>query len=74
MQFVRFKVESAGAEIVLVDPRGTSQTCPKCGMTKVKRLAILTYACGCGAVLDRDVAAAMVVHQLAPGRDTVFKT
>lgn len=67
VQLVRYKAESAGAEVVLVDPRGTSQTCPKCGTIKAKTLNVRTHACDCGAVLDRDVAAAMVVHQRAFG-------
>lgn len=67
VQLLRYKAESAGAEVVLVDPRGTSQTCPKCGTIKAKTLNVRTHACDCGAVLDRDVAAAMVVHQRAFG-------
>ena len=67
VQLVQYKAANAGAEVVLVDPRGTSQTCPKCGTIKAKTLNVRTHACDCGAVLDRDVAAAMVVHQRAFG-------
>lgn len=67
VQLVQYKAESAGAEVVMVDPRGTSQTCPECGTIKAKTLSVRTHACDCGAVLDRDVAAAMVVHQRAFG-------
>lgn len=66
-QLVQYKAANAGAEVVLVDPRGTSQTCPACGTIKAKTLSVRTHACECGAVLDRDVAAAMVVHQRAFG-------
>ena len=70
VQLVRYKAESAGAEIVLVDPRGTSQTCPNCGTIKPKKLSARIHCCDCGCVLDRDVAAAKVVHQRAfAGRD-----
>lgn len=66
-----YKAESAGCEFVKVDPRGTSQTCPECGIVAVKTLAEREHRCDCGCCLDRDVAAAMVVHQrafgLAPG-------
>ncbi|MGY2051804.1 RNA-guided endonuclease InsQ/TnpB family protein [Methylobacterium sp. JK268] len=65
VQLVQYKAESAGADVVLINPRGTSQTCPECGTIKAKTLATRTHACECGAVLDRDVAAAMVVHQWA---------
>lgn len=62
-----YKAASAGVEFVLVDPRGTSQTCPECGTVNAKTLAERTHRCDCGCVFDRDVAAAMVVHQRAFG-------
>ena len=67
VQMVRYKAESAGCEFVEVDPRGTSQTCPECGTVAKKTLAIREHRCDCGCCLDRDVAAAMVVHQRAFG-------
>lgn len=52
-------------------PSVTSQTCPECGTIKAKPLRLRVHACDCGGVLDRDVAAAMVVHERAfgSGRD-----
>ena len=47
-----------GVPVIIVDPRGTSTTCPRCGskLTYVRRLAF----CGnCGFTADRDVAGAM---------------
>jgi putative transposase len=67
VQLTTYKAASADASVVLVDPRGTSQTCPACGTIKAKTLRTRTHACECGTVLDRDVAAAMVVHQRAFG-------
>lgn len=67
VQMVRYKAESAGCEFVEVDPRGTSQTCPECGTVAKKTLAEREHRCDCGCSLDRDVAAAMVVHQRAFG-------
>jgi putative transposase len=57
---LRTKAESAGREVIAVDPRGTSQECSGCGMTpdKKKTLAVRTHRCSCGLVLDRDVNAA----------------
>ena len=63
-----YKAERAGCELVEVDPRGTSQTCPECSTVAKKTLAERMHRCGCGCALDRDVAAAMVVHQRAFGR------
>jgi putative transposase len=68
VQHVRYKAECAGATITLVDPRGTSQTCPKCGTIKRKTLAIRIHHCECGCVLDRDVAAAQIVLMRADFR------
>lgn len=64
---LRYKAESAGVEFVCVDRRGTSQTCPKCGLVKPKTLAERRHRCNCGCVCDRDVAAAIIVHQRAFG-------
>lgn len=67
VQLTTYKAESAGAEVKLVDPRGTSQTCPQCGTIKAKTLRERRHRCDCGAELNRDVAAAMIVHQRAFG-------
>lgn len=65
VQHVTFKAANAGGVVVLVDPRGTSQTCPDCGTIKPKKLSERMHRCVCGCSLDRDVAAARVVLQRA---------
>lgn len=67
VSMVRYKAECAGCEVIMVDPRGTSQTCPSCGIIAVKPLAEREHRCSCGCRLDRDIAAAMIVHQRAFG-------
>ncbi len=64
---LEYKASNAGVELVKVDARRTSQTCPECGTVKAKTLAERQHRCDCGCSLDRDVAAAMVVHQRAFG-------
>lgn len=64
------KAASAGRRVVAVKPHGTSQICPSCGNTRKKELSERIHACGCGCVLDRDVAAAKVI--LALGLDGAF--
>lgn len=64
---LRYKAEKAGIEYIKVDPRGTSQICPECGSVAAKTLAERRHVCGCGCILDRDVAAAKVVHFRAFG-------
>jgi putative transposase len=60
------KAAWAGGTVSLVDPRGTSQTCPRCGTAAATTLAQKReHRCGCGRVLDRDVAAARIVLQRA---------
>lgn len=62
------KAASAGRQVVKVDPRGTSQTCPLCGTIKVKTLSERVHACDCGFTADRDVAAAQVIlHRAVHG-------
>ena len=69
VQHVTYKAESAGSVVVLVDPRGTSQTCPECGTIKRKTLTERVHRCECGCTLDRDVAAARVVLMRAGSPD-----
>jgi putative transposase len=62
-----YKAEKAGGQVVKVNPRGTSQQCPECGQVAAKALSDREHVCDCGCALDRDVAAAMVIHQRAFG-------
>lgn len=53
------KAEEAGREVVVVDPRGTSQECSGCGQLVRKDLSVRVHECKvCGLVLNRDVNAA----------------
>lgn len=58
---IRVKVACTGRELIEVDPRFTSQTCPECGQIKKKSLSERVHDCDCGCRLDRDVAAARVI-------------
>ena len=53
-----YKAESAGASLVKVNPRGTSQECSACGRTVPKTLSDRIHSCSCGYVACRDVNAA----------------
>lgn len=59
--FVTYKAANAGKLAVAVDPRGTSQECPACGAVRKKSRKERTHLCPCGAFLDRDHSAALVV-------------
>ena len=53
---------------VLVDPRGTVETCPECGAVAAKTLAQREHHCECGCALDRDVAVAREILRRADFR------
>jgi putative transposase len=56
---IKYKAEEAGREVVLVDPRGTSQECSSCGTIVPKNLSVRVHEClACGLTLDRDHNAA----------------
>jgi putative transposase len=59
--FVTYKAECAGGKAIGIDPRGTSQECPKCGAIRKKSMSERIHSCACGCVIDRDVAAAQVI-------------
>ncbi len=58
---LRYKAEWAGARLIEVDPRGTSQTCPQCGTIRKKELAERWHKCDCGLECHRDIAAALMI-------------
>jgi len=59
-EYLAYKAEGAGREIVKVDPSGTSQECSGCGEVVKKSLAIRVHNCPeCGLVMDRDENAAV---------------
>lgn len=64
------KAESAGATVIKVDPRGTTQDCSACGVTVPKSLGDREHACKCGYVASRDVNAARNILARATGEFT----
>jgi putative transposase len=65
LNWLRTKAESAGREVVEVNPRGTSQTCSGCGAIVTKGLSVRVHRCPhCGLELDRDVNAARNILRL----------
>ena len=67
-QFLRYKAEEAGTEVILHDPRKTraSQVCPACGFVRKKTLGERLHCCvHCGHTEPRDVASARVLLALA---------
>ena len=67
MQYTIYKAESAGKEVVPVDPRNTSRTCSSCRHRKQElKLSTRVFRCDhCGHEIDRDLNAAINIHNLA---------
>jgi putative transposase len=60
----RCKAVEAGSKVVLVNPKGTSQACSRCGLIVKKGLSERMHRCGCGLVLDRDLNASINILRL----------
>ena len=67
------KAASAARELVLVDPKNTSQRCSGCGEIVAKPLSQRVHECACGLRLDRDVNAARNVLIAGIGRDAAVR-
>jgi putative transposase len=62
VQYLSYKAENAGKEVLLVDPRGTSQECSNCGKIVKKELSDREHICPhCGIILDRDYNSSLVI-------------
>ncbi len=64
VRYTTYKAESAGKEVVLVDPRNTSKQCSKCGYIKESlKLSERIFHCdSCGIEIDRDINAAINIR------------
>jgi len=63
--YLSYKAESAGTELVKVDPRDTTQMCSNCGSIVKKDLSVRVHNCPyCGFVADRDYNAAVNIHRV----------
>lgn len=62
---LRNKAESAGCEVIFVNPKNTTKQCSECGALQDVPLSERTYCCPvCGATMDRDVNAARNILKL----------
>ena len=62
VQYLAYKAENAGKEVLLVDPRGTSQECSNCGEIVKKELGDREHICPyCGIILPRDYNSSLVI-------------
>jgi putative transposase len=71
ISFLRYKAARAGARLIEVDPRNTTQDCSGCGAKVPKELGDRQHECPhCGLSIDRDLNAARnILHRagVVPG-------
>lgn len=64
-QYLSYKVENAGRQLIRVNPAYTSQTCSKCGYRQAKKLSDRVHHCSsCGFETNRDHNAALNILAL----------
>jgi putative transposase len=65
-QMIESKAEEAGAAIVAVDPKYSSQTCSQCGHVAAESRRKRRFACvACGFIVHADVNAALEIRRRA---------
>jgi putative transposase len=65
IQFILYKAERAGGQVMKVNPAYTSQDCSSCGARVKKKLSQRQHVCSCGANLQRDYNAALNILERA---------
>jgi len=64
-QYLAYKAESAGRQLIRVNPAYTSQTCSRCGYRQVKKLLDRIHHCSlCNFKIDRDHNASLNILAL----------
>ena len=64
-QYLAYKAEDAGRQLIRVNPAFTSQDCSKCGYRQVKKLSERIHHCSnCGFSCDRDYNASLNILAL----------
>jgi putative transposase len=75
--FIAYKAQSGGVPVVLVDPRGTSQTCSRCGHCEpANRKSQAEFRCrACGHTISADLNAALnIASRAAANRPIVARS
>lgn len=63
-QFLSYKAEEAGRNLIKVDPKNTTKMCSNCGVLIPKTLSQRKHICSCGFSMDRDQNAAINILRL----------
>lgn len=72
VEFLMYKAEEAGRQIISVPSKDTSQRCSCCGEIVPKSLYVRVHNCPyCGLVLDRDLNASFNILRFGQNRQTL---
>ena len=71
IQMLEYKAESAGVQVIKVNPRGTTQECSDCGIIVKKELKDRVHNCPCGLNIHRDYNSALKIKSLGQGLSNV---
>ena len=66
---LEYKAESAGVQVMKVEPEETTQICSNCRITVPKHLWNRTHKCTCGLEIDRDYNSAINILKRALGQE-----
>ena len=65
INYVMYKAEYAGTNVVIVNPKNTSKMCSRCGRIVDKDLSVRTHNCSfCNLKIDRDLNASINILRL----------
>jgi IS605 OrfB family transposase len=64
-QWIDWQCEKNGVPVIIVNPRGTSSTCPICGSRLVENIYRRLRCPRCGFKADRDTVAVMNIERIA---------
>lgn len=63
--FIKYKAETLGKTVIVIDPRYTSQKCSRCGLIRKANRKRHNYTCkGCGLKLNADINASRNISNL----------
>lgn len=67
IQFIQYKAENAGVEVMQIDPKNTTQICSNCGSKVPKKLYNRIHKCKCGLEIERDYNSAINILNIGQG-------
>ena len=67
IQFIQYKAENAGVEVIKIDPKNTTINCSNCKRKVYKKLYSRIHKCECGLEIERDYNSAINILNIGKG-------